>query len=255
MRILDSFTLKNKNIFVTGGARGIGKAIARGFCQAEASSVAIIDLDFEEAQKTVSELSQEGTEVFALKVDVTDMNNIENMILALKEKWHQLDVAVCNAGICINAPAEEMSVDDWNKVININLTGVFFTAQAAGKWMIERGNGSIIITASMSGHVVNSPQPQCAYNASKAGVIMLAKSMAVEWAQKGVRVNCISPGYTGTELTLQMTELFPIWQKHTPMKRLAKPEEITGAALYLASEASSFVTGEDIVIDGGLTCW
>ncbi len=167
-----------------------------------------------------------------------------------------LEAAFCNAGICINEPADEMTFEHWKKVIDINLTGVFLTATAAGKYMLNHGGGSIINTASMSGHIVNVPQPQCAYNASKAGVIMLTKSLAVEWAKKGVRVNCISPGYIGTELINNAPHLVPLieqWNAMAPMGRLGKPEELQSVCVYLAGDTSSFTTGSDIVVDGAFT--
>ncbi len=172
------------------------------------------------------------------------------------QAFGRLDVAFCNAGICINAPAEDMSFEQWKKVIDINLTGVFLNAQAAGKIMLEQGGGSIINTASMSAHIVNHPQPQCAYNASKAGVIQLTKSLAVEWATRNVRVNSISPGYMGTELTLNSPSLQPLikqWNEMTPTKRMGKPEELQSICVYLAGDTSSFTTGSDFVVDGGFT--
>ena len=180
------------------------------------------------------------------------------MINAVLGAFGRLDAAFCNAGICINESAEEMSLENWQKVIDINLTGVFLTAQAAGKVMIKQGGGSIVTTASMSGHIVNVPQPQCAYNASKAGVIMLTKSMAVEWALKNVRVNSISPGYIGTDLIMnapQLKALIETWKGLSPMKRLGKPEELQAIAVYLASDASPFTTGADFGIDGAFTCF
>ena len=169
-----------------------------------------------------------------------------------------LDFCHNNAGICINAPAEEMTYEQWNKVININLNGVFLTDIAAGKYMLSHGGGSIINTASMSAHIVNVPQPQCAYNASKAGVIQLTKSLAIEWAKRGVRVNSISPGYIGTELTLNSPTLVPLierWNKMAPMGRMGKPEELEAICVYLAGDTSSFTTGADFVIDGAFTCF
>ncbi len=151
-----------------------------------------------------------------------------------------------------------MTFEQWKKVIDINLTGVFLTAQAAGKQMLKQGKGSIINTASMSGHIVNVPQPQCAYNASKAGVIQLTKSMAVEWAKKGVRVNCISPGYIGTDLIHSDENLKPLiekWNAMAPMGRLGKPEELQAVCVYLAGDASSFTTGSDFVVDCAFTCF
>ena len=144
------------------------------------------------------------------------------------------------------------------KVIDINLTGVFLTAQAAGRVMLRQGFGSIINTASMSAHIVNVPQPQCAYNASKAGVIQLTKSLAVEWAKRGVRVNSISPGYIGTELTLNSPSLKPLieqWNDMAPMGRMGRPEELQSICVYLAGDTSTFTTGSDFVIDGAFTCF
>ncbi|MDR2411012.1 MAG: SDR family oxidoreductase, partial [Bacteroidales bacterium] len=146
---------------------------------------------------------------------------------------------------------------DWNKVININLNSVFLTAQAAGKVMIKQGGGSIINTASMAATIVPQPQPQCSYNASKGGVVMLTKSLAVEWALKNIRVNCISPGYIGTDLTLSSKTLKPLieqWNKITPLRRLGKPEELQAIAVYLAGDSSRFTTGSDFIIDGAFTC-
>ena len=160
--------------------------------------------------------------------------------------------------VCHSSPAEEMSWEQWKKVIDINLPGVFLTAQAAGRIMLRQGRGSIINTASMSAHIVNVPQPQCAYNASKAGVIQLTKSLAVEWADRGVRVNSLSPGYIGTALTLNSPILIPLieqWNEMAPMHRLGKPEELQAICVYLASDASPFTTGADFTIDGAFTCF
>ena len=175
------------------------------------------------------------------------------MCREMAEEMGRIDIAFCNAGISINVPAEEMTYEQWRKVIDINLTGVFLTATAAGRYMIRQGGGSIINTASMSGHIVNIPQPQVAYNASKAGVIMLTKSLAVEWADKNVRVNSISPGYIMTDL-IRGHELIPRWTELSPSSRMGNPEELQGVALYLASDASSFTTGSDFVVDGAYTC-
>ena len=175
------------------------------------------------------------------------------------EKLGGIDIAVNNAGICINAPADHMSFADWKRVIDVNLTGVFLTSQAAGRQMILQGQGgSIINTASMSAHIVNVPQPQCAYNASKAGVIQLTKSLAVEWAKRGVRVNSISPGYIGTDLTLSSETLKPLiaqWNAMAPMGRLGKPEELESICVYLAGDTSTFTTGADFGLDGAFTCF
>lgn len=254
MGILDLFSLKGKTGYVTGGARGIGKSIAFGLAEAGAY-VAIIDIDEEEAEKTAKELLHSGYESFAICADVTKRDQVLDMVEGVVQRWGSLDIAVNNAGKCLNAPGEDMTEQQWNDVVDLNLKGVFLTSQAAGRAMINQRHGSIINIASMSARIVNHPQPQVAYNASKAGVIMVTKSLAAEWAPYGVRVNSISPGYTGTELTLRMKDLFPKWLEMTPMKRLAQPDEMKGAAVYLASEASRFVTGHDLVIDGGFTLW
>lgn len=259
MKALDKFSLKGKVAFVTGGARGIGKSVATGFAQAGANIV-IADLDIEEAKKTAAQLAaDEGVETLAIKTDVTNEESVAELINTIDAKFGRLDVAFCNAGICLNVPAEEMTFAQWSKVINVNLNGVFLTATAAGKYMMKKGiKGSIINTASMSGHIVNVPQPQCAYNASKAAVIMLTKSLAVEWAKKNVRVNSISPGYIGTELVKNSETLIPLiekWNAMAPLGRLGDPEELQTVTLYLASDASSFTTGSDVVVDGAFTCF
>jgi NAD(P)-dependent dehydrogenase (short-subunit alcohol dehydrogenase family) len=167
-------------------------------------------------------------------------------------------VAFCNAGICLNVKAEEMTYEQWRKVIDINLDGVFLSAQAAGRQMIKQGKGgSIINTASMSAHIVNYPQPQCSYNASKAAVIQLSKSLAVEWVDKNIRVNTISPGYIGTELVMNspfLKSLIEQWTKMTPVRRLGRPDELQAISVYLSSDSILFTTGSDFVIDGAFTC-
>jgi NAD(P)-dependent dehydrogenase (short-subunit alcohol dehydrogenase family) len=256
MGIIEKMRLDGKKGFVTGGARGIGKSVALALCEAGAD-IAIVDMDLDEAQKTAQWLSGEtGRQCFAVKTDVTDQADVNRMIDRVLEAYGRIDIAFCNAGICINVPAEEMTLEQWNKVVNVNLTGVFLTAQAAGRVMLGQGSGSIINTASMSGHIVNVPQPQCAYNASKAGVIQLTKSFAVEWATRGVRVNSISPGYIGTELILaapHLKALIEEWNKIAPMRRLGKPEELQAVVVYLAGDMSSFTTGSDFVVDGAFT--
>lgn len=257
MGIIEKMRLDGKKTFVTGGARGIGKSIAYALAEAGAV-VAIVDIDLDEAKKTAEQIGRDtGRHCIAISADITDKEQVDRMIETVLKEFGRIDVAFCNAGICINAPAEEMTYEQWKKVIDINLTGVFLTAQAAGKVMIKQGGGSIINTASMSAHIVNVPQPQCAYNASKAGVIQLTKSLAVEWAMKGVRVNSISPGYIGTDLTLNSPTLKPLiekWEEMSPLHRLGKPEELQAIAVYLAGDASLFTTGSDFIVDGAFTC-
>ncbi|AAU38019.1 SDR family oxidoreductase [[Mannheimia] succiniciproducens] len=259
MSILEKMKLTGKTAFVTGGARGIGKSVAIAFAQAGAN-VVIADFDIAEAEKTAAEIAkEEGVKSIAVQTDVTDQASVNHLMDVIKQQFGKLDIAFCNAGICINVPAEEMSYEQWLKVINVNLNGVFLTAQAAGKLMIEQGTGgSIINTASMSAHIVNVPQPQCAYNASKAGVIQLTKSLAIEWAKHNIRVNSLSPGYIGTELTLNSKDLQPLikeWNAMAPLHRLGKPEELQSICVYLAGDTSSFTTGADFIVDGAFTCF
>ena len=258
MGIMEKMRLDGKKIFVTGGARGIGMNYAKAVAEAGAD-VAIVDMDIVTAQETAERLAKEtGRKFIAVQTDVTDPASVDAMMDTILAEFGQLDAAFCNAGICINVPAEEMRYETWKKVIDVNLNGMFLTNIAAGKQMLKQGHGSIINTASMSAHIVNVPQPQCHYNASKAGVIQLTKSLAIEWATRGVRVNSISPGYIGTDLTLSSPALIPLieqWNAMAPMHRLGKPEELQAIAVYLAGDASPFTTGSDFVIDGAFTCF
>ena len=253
MGILESMRLDGKKAFVTGGTRGIGRSLATALAQAGAD-VAIVGLHLDTAQQTAKEIAEEtGRDMIGLECDVRCPEQVEKMVEAVVNYYGKLDVAVCNAGICVHVPAEEMTLDQWNYVMGTNLTGAFFCNQAAGRVMLKQGYGSIINTASMSGHVVNIPQPQCAYNASKAGLIHLTKSLAVEWAARGVRVNCISPGYIASD-GLNVPELRPLvneWLRMTPTGRIGTAEELQAICVYLAGDTSRMTTGSDFVIDGG----
>lgn len=258
MGILDRMRLDGKSIYVTGGAQGLGKAMATRLAEAGAD-VAIVDINEEKAKATADEIAQAtGQKVIAVKTDVTDPEEVEAMVNTVVDQLGGLDAAFNNAGMCLNVPAEEMSYEDWLKVVNLNLNSVFLCSTAAGRYMLKQGHGSIVNTASMSAHIVNRPQPQCSYNATKNGVIQLSKSLAIEWAKRGVRVNTMSPGYMGTDLTLSSPDLKPLirtWNDWAPLGRLGKPEELQGMAVYLASDTSSFSTGEDYLIDGAFTAW
>lgn len=258
MGIIEKMRLDGKAIYVTGGASGIGKSVATALAEAGAD-VAIVDVNLTGAEAVAKEIAEAtGSKTIAIQCDVTRADEVEAMVAKVVETYGKLDACFNNAGICLNVPAEEMTFEQWSKVININLNGVFLCATAAGRVMLKQGYGSIINTASMSGHIVNVPQPQCAYNASKAGVSMLTKSLAIEWAKKGVRVNCISPGYIGTDLTLNSEALKPLieqWNAMAPMGRLGKPEELQSIVVYLAGDTSSFTTGSDIIVDGAFTCF
>ena len=257
MGILEKLRLDGKGTLITGGARGIGKSIAVAFLEAGAN-VAIVDVDIAEARKAADELKSIGPKVIAIGTDVTDQAQVESMVAEVVSAFGELNVAICNAGICINAKAHEMTFEQWKKVMAINADGVFLCAQAAGRQMMRQGNGgSIINTASMSAHIVNFPQPQCAYNASKAAVIQLSKSLAVEWAGNNIRVNSLSPGYIGTDLIMNepsLKALITEWEKQIPMHRLGRPEELQAICVFLASDSSLYTSGSDFVIDGAFTC-
>ncbi len=258
MGIIEKMRLDGKKGFVTGAARGIGKCTATAFAEAGAD-IAIVDLDYEVAVETAKEIAEKtGRKVIALKCDVTNEEQVQQMVDEVVRQLGGLDFCHANAGIAINAPAEEMTYAQWKKIMDVNLNSVFLTDTIAGRYMLKNGGGSIINTASMSGHIVNVPQPQCGYNASKAGVMQLTKSLAVEWAKKGVRVNSISPGYIGTELVLaapHLKALIDQWNAMAPMGRLGKPEELMGVVVYLASDAATFTTGSDFIVDGAFTCF
>lgn len=254
MHILQQFSLKDKVSIMTGGARGLGKAMAQSLAQA-GSDIVIVDLDLETAQKTANALASEGVRALALKVDVTNPEEAEQMADEVVRKFGRIDVLFNNAGIAQWVNAEEMSLEDWKRMMSVNLDSVFIMSKAVGKIMIKQQMGSIVNTSSMSGVIVNTPQRQAAYNVSKAGVIMLTKSLAVEWAKHNIRVNTIAPGYMETELVEQFRaehkETMDLWTNLTPMNRMGRPYELGGLAVYLASEASSYVTGAVCLIDGG----
>lgn len=249
--------LSGVSAWVTGAAHGIGRASALALAAAGAD-VALTDINEEGLKKTAEMICDLGQKVLVLPADITQEKEIETVIAKIVEQWGKLDFAYCNAGTFQDIPAEEMPLEEFKRVINVNLTGAFITARAAGKAMMLQGKGNIALTASMSGHIVNIPQCQCAYNSSKAGVIMLGKSLAIEWAKHGIRVNTISPGYirTWSDEPLKPEEVgqsnFEQW---TPLKRFGAAEEIAGMVVYLASSDSSFVTGSDFLIDGGYTAF
>jgi len=255
MGILDKFRLDGKKVIVTGGSQGIGKAVALGLAEAGAD-VAIVARGLAKAEEAAQQIVKLGVKAIAVKADVTVPEQVDGMIKTILQAFGTVDVAFNNAGTAVVEKAEEMSYENLTRIFNVNLTGLFLTAQAAARVMIRNKRGSIINMASMSAHVVNVPQATANYNASKAGVVQLTKCLAVEWAPHNVRVNSISPGYTRTELAESFSEaLIKQWVEKIPMKRMARPEELAGVVLFLASEASSYCTGTDIVIDGGYTLW
>lgn len=255
MNVLEQFRLDGKVAVVTGASSGIGKRVALAYAQAGAR-VALVARGAVKLEEAAAELrAATGADVLAVPCDVTQPEAVAGLVSAVCAQWGGVDIAVCNAGIVTLNGLDEMPLAEFESVQKTNVSGVFLTAQACARTMIQQGRGgSVIITASMSGHVINTPQKIGHYCVSKAAVIQLAKAMAVEFAPHGVRVNSVSPGYIMTELVEPLTEFHALWKPQIPMRRLGTPEELMGLYVYLASDASRYMTGSDVVIDGGFTC-
>jgi NAD(P)-dependent dehydrogenase (short-subunit alcohol dehydrogenase family) len=258
--VLERFRLDGRVALVTGAGQGIGRAFAHALGEAGAA-VAVVDLVTERAEAVTSELSDKGIDAIALATDVTKADQVRAMVDAVLNQWGRLTIGVNNAGIGDWTAAEDVTEDNWDRINNVNLKGVFLCAQAEGRVMLEAGYGTIINTASMSASIVNTPQQQVVYNTTKAGVLHMTRSLAAEWAARGVRVNSISPGYTRTQLVDDLLQtpvgrdMAPKWLALTPMGRMAEVTDLQGAVVYLASAASDFMTGADLVIDGGYCLW
>ena len=246
------FNINGRKAIVTGAGRGIGRVLALALADA-GCDVGILEMNEEDAKNVAAEIVSNGRKAFACRADVTKKSEVNRAFDDAVDALGGLDILVNNAGVCLHEAAEDMPEDHYDHVLDTNLKGVFLCCQAAARFMLPQKRGSIVNIASMSGTITNYPQKHAHYNASKAGVILLTKSLAVEWAPYGVRVNCISPGYTATEMTMMAKDLFPAWEEMIPLGRLARPEELAGAVIYLASEAASYTTGSDIIIDGGYT--
>jgi NAD(P)-dependent dehydrogenase (short-subunit alcohol dehydrogenase family) len=247
----DLFDLTNKIAIITGGGSGIGMRVALAFAE-YGSKLIIADIDEKAAGLVVSEIKARGGEAIAHRVDVTRPKEVQEMVDIAVRSYDRIDILFNNAGISIRSPAESFPLEDWNRVIAVNLTGMFICAQAVGKMMIKQGGGKIVNTASVSsklGHPGN-----LAYAASKHGVVGMTRVMAVEWAKYGVRVNCIGPGVIKTPLTtkaLADPEKYQDLVTKVPMGRLGEPDDLIGAVIFLASGASNYMTGQTIYIEGG----
>ncbi len=253
MSVSDIFDISGRKALVTGAARGIGKVLALTLAEA-GCDVSLVGLHLEGVADTAEEIKLKGVKALAYQADVSRRDEVDKAFSGTVKEFGRLDICVNNAGVSFQMPLEEMPEEEWDNIIDTNMKGVFLCSQAAARIMIPQRSGSIINLASISGHAVNVPQKQAVYNSSKAGVAMLTKSMALEWAEYGIRVNALSPGYMKTEMTLSsMSHLFPEWESITPLGRLGEPEELRGALLFLASDASSYMIGHDLIIDGGYT--
>ncbi|MCU1530280.1 MAG: hypothetical protein JWP75_4043 [Frondihabitans sp.] len=246
-----------KTAVVTGGGRGIGLTVARSLA-ADGADVALLDL-LDNVEDTAQQIADEfGVRAFGQRLDVTDQDATNAAFAAISERLSVPQVLLTAAGIEINGDSIDVSARDWRKVIDVNLTGTFFSAQAFGRGLLAAGlPGSAVLVASMSGSIVNVPQWAASYNSSKAAVAHLGKSLAVEWAAAGIRVNSMAPGYVLTDLTQQIIDREPAlledWISRIPQGRMATPADLTGLVSFLASDASSYLTGQQITIDGGYT--
>jgi NAD(P)-dependent dehydrogenase (short-subunit alcohol dehydrogenase family) len=249
----DPFGLNGKVAIVTGGGRGIGQVVAEGLAKAGAE---VVVLGRSGADETIDSIIKAGGKAYFIACDVTKEEQVDAALAEIMKRSGSIDIVFNNAGICMHQGTFEATIEEFRQVIDCNLTGEFIVCRAVGKIMIDNHiNGSIINMASMSGSIVNIPQWQCSYNASKAAVIHMTRSLAAEWALEGIRVNSLSPGYIATPMSVDTPqELKDAWTPLMPMHRMGTPEELIPAVLYLASDASGYTTGSDIIVDGAYTC-
>jgi len=251
------FDLAGESVLVTGAGQGLGKAMALGLAE-HGANVAILEINPETVEVAAHEIEALGVRSLALVGDVTQEESATRAVRKVVDSWGKLDVLVNNAGIAIAGAAEEISLADFTRVYDLDVYGTFICSKAAFVPMARQKQGHIINIASMAGLTVLVPQKQAAYNSAKAAVIMLTKTLAVEWAPHGIRVNAIAPGYTLTpplaKVQEEDPERFKFWMSRLPLGRVGEPVELQGAAVFLASRASSYMTGSVLVIDGGYTC-
>lgn len=270
--VVPSFRLDGRLAILTGGSGGLASVVSRALL-AQGADVALIDMNLERTKQAAKDVTQWGEEtlkgasnpvgtVSAWSCNIGDANSVDECFEAINQHHGKIaDLLINSAGYCENFPAEEYPAQNAESIMKVNGLGAFYVSQSFAKPLIQNNlKGSIVLIGSMSGTIVNDPQPQCMYNMSKAGVIHLVRSLACEWAKYNIRVNTLSPGYILTPLTRNVisghAEMKDAWESKIPMKRMAEPKEFIGSILYLASDsASSYTTGQNLVVDGGYECW
>jgi NAD(P)-dependent dehydrogenase (short-subunit alcohol dehydrogenase family) len=254
--LTDFFSLAGKNALVTGAASGLGLAVAEGFAQFGAA-VSVVDIDLKAAREVADGIAAAGGRAIALRCDVADHEQVVETVAATIEAFGRIDVLVSNAGIGDRAPAEEMTLEQWHRVVDINLSGAWYFDQAVGKHMIERGIGGAIINTSSITSLVGITTGNANYAATKGALNALTRTLAIEWAPHGIRVNAIAPTHVKTALIARKMEEDPaladFFLGNIPLGRMGEPEDVVGAAIYLASDAGSLVSGHVLVVDGGHT--
>lgn len=251
MRLEDRFSLKGRVAVVTGGTRGLGEGFALALAEAGAH-VAIIGRDDEQGRRVTESLARTGAETAYFRADITQPDQVRSILSSVLHRFGRADILVNNAGTCIHSPALEVTPEEWRQVMDVNVDALWSCSQTFGRHFVAQGAGVIVNIGSMSGFIVNRPQWQPAYNASKAAVHHLTRSLAAEWAPFGVRVNALAPGYIKTEMSPVGDPRYRRnWIEDAPMQRYGTVEELAPAVVFLASDASSFVTGSVLVADGG----
>lgn len=254
-RGLAAFSLQGRKALITGGNRGLGFAFTRALADCGAA-VAFIGRDREANEAAIDRLAEDDVRAYGISADLAKDDDVQRAVDETVGALGGLDIVVNNAGTCFHAPAWDATDEQWQQVFDLNVRALWKVSLAAGRHLREAGGGAIVNVGSISGLIVNRPQAQAPYNASKAAVHQLTKSLAAEWAEHHIRVNAVAPGYVKTEMApVDRPEFRRMWIEDAPQQRYAAPEEIAPTVVYLCSPAATFVTGSVIVIDGGYTVY